>query len=144
MEKLDATNDNVSHPSGLKSDSSVLELATVREVEKRWMCCFFWLLLFTPLRRPSVRSLVKGLCHTIVLLCHAIDLLCHAIVVSFFFKLLFTCLRINWIPKLIFQFCYLRAYLGIEIGFCRMFVNLFRPFKGKPHIFINCSGPLSV
>ena len=41
MEKLDATNDNVSHPSGLKSDSSVLELATVREVEERWMCCFF-------------------------------------------------------------------------------------------------------
>ena len=29
-------------------------------------------------------------------------------------------LRINWIPKKIFQFCYLRFYLGIETVPCRL------------------------
>ena len=48
-----------------------------------------------------------------------INCLCQAI--CYLFKnLKRVCVRINWIPKIMVQFCYLRLYLGTETISCRL------------------------
>ena len=37
-----------------------------------------------------------------------------------------TCVSINWIPKIMFLFCWLKLYLGIETVSCRLFPRMAR------------------